>query len=291
MRRSTTPPPDASARPVDRQSAAFDSGPRAVTIALAIGLWIAASGLLQAFTLGGVHPQRRIAIGVTFVAGLTAALSRRRVVAGALRRRPTLVLVVATAELTAATIDGATRGPYVVAPLGAVVLAVAIANVRIVWCCVALLDAGYAAAVIVERSPAALARSGELVRVLCVLTSYPLLAAALVGFAKLSQAYVAAAERELATGGAAPGPPDPSEPGDRHVAADGPGLLAGGTLTPRELGVIDGLASGLRPKEIAFAWGVSLATVRKHISHAKRKTGAQTLPELAAMRVTTRDRA
>lgn len=55
------------------------------------------------------------------------------------------------------------------------------------------------------------------------------------------------------------------------------------TLTPREIEVVEGLARGSRPKQLARTWNVSLATVRTHIKHAKRKTGALTLSELAAM--------
>lgn len=54
-------------------------------------------------------------------------------------------------------------------------------------------------------------------------------------------------------------------------------------LTTTERRVVEGLASGNAPKQLAHQWGVSLATVRTHIMHAKRKTGARTLSELAAM--------
>jgi DNA-binding CsgD family transcriptional regulator len=54
-------------------------------------------------------------------------------------------------------------------------------------------------------------------------------------------------------------------------------------LSSVERGVVEELAGGRRPKQVSLAWGVSLATIRKHIRHAKRKTGAQTLPELAAI--------
>jgi DNA-binding CsgD family transcriptional regulator len=46
---------------------------------------------------------------------------------------------------------------------------------------------------------------------------------------------------------------------------------------------MEGLASGRAPKQLAHQWGASLATVRTHIKNAKRKTGARTLYELAAM--------
>lgn len=43
------------------------------------------------------------------------------------------------------------------------------------------------------------------------------------------------------------------------------------------------LASGWRAKQIAYQWGVSLATIRAAIMHAKRKTGARTISELVAL--------
>ncbi len=46
---------------------------------------------------------------------------------------------------------------------------------------------------------------------------------------------------------------------------------------------MEGLASGSAPKQLAYQWGVSLATVRTHIKHAKRKTGARTISELTAL--------
>ena len=51
-------------------------------------------------------------------------------------------------------------------------------------------------------------------------------------------------------------------------------------LTPSERRVVEGIAAGSTPKELAYEWGLKIATVRTHIRHAKRKTGARTLAEL-----------
>jgi DNA-binding CsgD family transcriptional regulator len=56
-------------------------------------------------------------------------------------------------------------------------------------------------------------------------------------------------------------------------------------VTTAERRVIEALAAGKTPKQMAHDWGVSMATVRSHIRNAKRKTGARTLPELASMLV------
>ena len=54
-------------------------------------------------------------------------------------------------------------------------------------------------------------------------------------------------------------------------------------LTAKEIRAVEALADGRRPKQIAFDWKVSVHAVRKHLKHAKRKTGARTLAELATM--------
>jgi DNA-binding CsgD family transcriptional regulator len=54
-------------------------------------------------------------------------------------------------------------------------------------------------------------------------------------------------------------------------------------LTPSEIKVVEGLAQGKSAKQLAYEWGVTLATVRTHIKHAKRKTGARTLRQLAGL--------
>jgi len=54
-------------------------------------------------------------------------------------------------------------------------------------------------------------------------------------------------------------------------------------MTTTEIRVVVSLAAGSSAQELALAWKVSLDTVRTHIKHAKRKTGARTLPELAGI--------
>lgn len=54
-------------------------------------------------------------------------------------------------------------------------------------------------------------------------------------------------------------------------------------LTPSERMVVESLAAGLAPKQIASREGVSVAATRKHIVAAKRKAGARTLAELSAL--------
>lgn len=54
-------------------------------------------------------------------------------------------------------------------------------------------------------------------------------------------------------------------------------------LTQAELEVLDALADGLSPKEVALERGTSVATVRTQIKMAKKKAQARTLNELVAV--------
>lgn len=54
-------------------------------------------------------------------------------------------------------------------------------------------------------------------------------------------------------------------------------------LTPAERAVVDAMAAGLSPKEVAVQRGTSLATVRTQIKKAKKKTASRTLIELVGL--------
>ncbi len=54
-------------------------------------------------------------------------------------------------------------------------------------------------------------------------------------------------------------------------------------LTTTETAVLRGLASGLRPSQIAREAGVALSTVRSHVSNVRVKTGARSISELVRM--------
>jgi DNA-binding NarL/FixJ family response regulator len=54
-------------------------------------------------------------------------------------------------------------------------------------------------------------------------------------------------------------------------------------LTPSEVAVVRGIASGLRLREIADERGTSVKTVKAQSGSARRKAGAHTLAHLAAL--------
>jgi len=260
-----------------------------LAITLVLSLWIAFGNLVLAIAEGlGPNPLRRLMIGIVLVLCIAAALWQRDVVCAALRARPWLVVLVSVAQLVAAVVDGVMGGPYVAVTLTSIGLAAVVARPRTVWLCVAVLDVGYAEAVLLDSSPAALVQTGELAGVLGALLGYPFAALVVLGLAGLFRRHVA--NMGAALDAIRHGAPmlTPALTVAVQLGAGRPvGLLAAPSslvdLTSDEVRVVEGLASGRRPKQIAFAWGVSLATVRKHIRLAKRKTGARTLPELAAM--------
>jgi DNA-binding CsgD family transcriptional regulator len=258
------------------------------TVALALALWVALGSLVLGLADGGPHPTRRALVGAALVAVSAMALWYRRVVCTWLRERPWLVVPVALAELAAAVVDGLPEpGPYAVFSMTSIALAVVVARPRMVWLTVGVLDCSYAAVVLLERSPAHLAESGRLSAVIGALLGYPFAALIGLGLVSLFRRFLSRVPETLdALRNGVPaltpaltlaverGPrPSPQLPPPSPAAE----------LTPTERRVVEGLAEGSAPKEIAYRWGVSIATIRTHIRHAKRKTRARTLSELAGM--------
>jgi DNA-binding CsgD family transcriptional regulator len=282
-------------RPLPDARAAEEKLPSDVlAIVLWLSLWLSSGSLILAVAEGlGPHPLRRVLIGVLLVCASAAALWRRESLGAWLRARPWAVVPLAAAQLGAALVDGLLGGPYVAFSMTSIALAVVVARPRTVWLCVALLDAGYALAISVDHTPAALVRDGHLGGVLGALLGYPFAALFGLGLVRLFARFLAnvdpildamrhgapaltpALSGAIARGGRAPlGLPPARVPSLPAPSA---------RLTAAERRVVEGLASGSAPKELAHRWGVSLATVRTHIMHAKRKTGARTLSQLAAM--------
>jgi len=253
---------------------------------LALLLWVAFGSFVLALADGlGPDPARRIGIGLALVLVSAVALWRRELVCASLRARPWLLVPVAAALLGMAIADGVLGGPYVAFSLTSVGVAVIVARTRTVWLCVALLDAGYAAAVLLEHSPATLARERELGGAIGALLGYPITALIFLGLRRRFTRFVAAVQPTLDD--IRDGAPALTPALTRAIAGAPLALpeapAAHVRLTPAERRVVEGLADGSAAKELAHRWDVSLSTVRTQIRHAKRKTGARTLRELAAM--------
>jgi DNA-binding CsgD family transcriptional regulator len=259
-----------------------------ITIGLSLSLWLATGSLVLGLADGGPHPTRRALVGVLLVVLSAAALWRRRTVWAWLRSRPWLVVPLAVAELAAAAIDALPGpGPYTAFSMTSIALAAAAARPRTVWLTVGVLECSYTVAVLADRSPARLAHEGRLGSVLGVLLGFPFAALVALGIVSLFARFLADVPRALdalrdGAPALTPALAQAIERGPRprpQLPSPSPAT----ELTPTERRVVEGLADGSAPKEIAFRWGVSIATVRTHIRHAKRKTRARTLSELAGM--------
>jgi DNA-binding NarL/FixJ family response regulator len=273
-------------RVADTDAAHERLGLEFLTAALALSLWVAAGSLALAIADGlGEHPVRRAVIGAGLVAVFALALWQRRRLCAQLRERPAIVVGITVALLLATLADQRHGGPYVAVSFTSIGLAAVAARARTVWLCVALLDLGAAVAIFSAHPPAELADEGDLGGVLGLLVTYPVVAALLLGLRRLLTRFTEGADAivlELRAGAPTLTPelgraithpppmlPPPSAP-EVH-------------LTPAEIRVVEGLAHGFAPKQLAREMGVVLATVRTHIRNAKRKTGARTLRELAAV--------
>jgi len=258
-------------------------------IALTLALWVAFGNLVLAIIDGlGDHPARRLLLGLILVLSIAVALWQRNAVCKGLRARPWLVVVIAAGQQAAVVADGPLGSAYAAVSMTSIGLAAIIARARTVWMCVAVLDATYATALLIDQSPAALVESGDLAQALGALSGYPFTAFVVLGLAGWFTRFLSNADTiidRLRTGSPALTPaltqaiqlsaPRPVQ----RLTAPSPFT----SLTKSEVRVVDALASGRRPKQIAFDWNVSLPTVRKHLQRSKRKTGARTLAELAAM--------
>jgi DNA-binding CsgD family transcriptional regulator len=254
---------------------------RVFAIALALGLWVAVGNFALAMTAPAEDPDRRLVIGLLLVFSFVVALWRRGAACAILRARPWLIVVVAVLSLVAALLDSV-DGPYLAISQTVIGVAVVVARPRMVWVCAGVLEAVYAAAVLVARSP------GHLVDDLGQLIAYPFAAAVFLGLANLYMRFLGNVDAVLAevrdgTRALTPALGQAIRVGGGSRFGLLPAPPARARLTSVELRVVDALAAGVRPKQLAYAWGVSLATIRTHIRHAKRKTGARTLPELAVI--------
>ena len=260
-------------------------------LAFGLALWIAAGSLVLAIADGlGDHPVRRLCVGLALVALLGGALWRRDASYKALLARPWLVLLCAAAVMALVAIDGVTEGtkvgPYLVVTVTPLGLAVVVGAPRLVWLCVALLEACFLVAVLSELAVGD--TTASVASLLGASLAYPFAALVIVGLAGLFTRFLGNVDGILDEIRA--GAPSLTPGLTRAVMLEAgrpigllvaPSLLA--DLTPSEQRVVEALARGSRPKQVAFAWGVSLPAVRKHIRNAKRKTGARTLTELAAI--------
>ncbi|MEA2232523.1 MAG: Bacterial regulatory protein luxR family [Solirubrobacteraceae bacterium] len=259
-----------------------------LTLVLSLSLWVAAGLLLVGAIDGGPHPTRRLAVGVALVAATAAALWRRRALCEWLCARPWLVVPIAVVQVAAAALDGLLpMGPYLGFSLTSIALAVVVARPRTVWLTVLAAEATLWVALLAEQLQARETISDHLSAVLGGVLGLPFSAIAGLAIVSLFARFLTRVDpllNELRASGSA------LTPALTRAIVQGPRSLAELpppapwlTLTPAERRVVEALATGISPKEFAFRRRVSLETVRSHIKHAKRKTNARTLSQLAAL--------
>lgn len=254
-----------------------------VTVVLGLSLWMAVGCLVLAIAEGlGEHPMRRLVLGLSLVIMCIVALRWRMAVCSALRTRPWLVLPLAALQLTVIAVDGLIGEPYIAFLLTSIGIAAIVARARTVWMCVALLDVGYLALALLESSPSEHVADGNLGTVLGVLVGNVAAAVPLMLLRQRFSRVMTDALRILED--VREGAPAFTPALARVIAPERSALPSGGPhLTPSERRVVEALATGLTPKQIAYDGRVSVATIRTHIKNAKRKLGARTLAELSAM--------
>jgi DNA-binding CsgD family transcriptional regulator len=242
----------------------------------------------------GEHPTRRLLLGSLLSAILVVAWLTGRRAERWMLRSPNGAVLFAVVAAAVIAFDGGYRSPWFAISIAAagMLVATGFSGLAIVGALVGMVGAatGYFAA---GGSVAALSRSGEMAAFVGALVAYPLTVFGLFTLAQAFLQFVRLADELLRDFRAAP-------------LADSTSLLAAASvrravdraplrlpradpfaltarLTRAELRVVEQLALGLAAKQIAFASGVSVPTVRTQIKHAKRKTGARTLAELVAI--------
>ena len=242
----------------------------------------------------GEHPTRRLLLGSLLSSILVLTWLTGRRTERWMLRSPTGPLLFAVIGAAVIAVDGGYRSPWFAFSIAAagMLVAAGFSGWAILGALVGMVGAatGYFTA---GGSVATLSRSGEMTAFVGALVAYPLTVLGLITLTEAFRQFVRSADEVILDFRAAPRADSVSllaaAPVQREV--DGPPLRLPRAdplalvqrLTPAELRVAEQLALGIAPKQIAFASGVSLPTVRTQIRHAKRKTGARTLAELVAI--------
>jgi DNA-binding CsgD family transcriptional regulator len=260
---------------------------RAVRVGFAVGGAVGGIAVLLAIVNPGPRPAERMLLALAMSAAWLVAFWRLEAVVAGLRRRPWVLPVIALASALPVALDGGYHSPLLIVSWPLPVVAAAVAPARVALLCGAATGAAYVLSV--------LGSAGSTAVLLSDAQRYETVASALNGLlaAGLSLVLVAAFQsvaRDGAQhlvdvhGGASTARPALGDVirGKRPVALLPARIASREPLSPAERRIVEQLAGGKTPKQIAFEAGVSLHTVRTQIKHAKRKTGARTIEELVA---------
>lgn len=270
------PPPDA----VVRQ---YALGEAALTVLLAVNLAMTVLTLGGSLVVPGGTPLR-VATASVFVLIALIAFPARAHLAVWIRDRPWLVVVPVGVYLLAMGLDDPDSTPlFELVWVG--VFAVTLFHRPIIGIGVALIAGlGFAAlGALSDGAEVALDRVGAAAYWVAVAV---LAGAAIQALHRFLRTFPASLATPRRVREALPAGYEPQRALERpeHLSLPSADPRALATeLTPSERAVVDGLITGLAPKQVAAERGVSLQTVRQQLKLAKRKTGARTLTHLVAI--------
>jgi DNA-binding CsgD family transcriptional regulator len=273
---------------VDQTAASQERlGYSSLAAALGLSLWVASGSLVLAILGGlGAHPVRRAVVGATLVAAIAGAVWQRECVGPALRAHSWLVVVIATVELALALIDDALGGPFFVVSVTSLGLAIVVSRASTVWIAVAMLTGGYLSVVAATTTVGDLKHEHQVGGVIGSVLMPVFVAVVLLSLRWLLVRTTVDSERALQAIRAGSRAIRPALNAAVHAERR---LLPPPTpqrqprLTPTEIWVVEGLARGDAPKQLAAERGIALATIRKHVANAKAKTGVRTQRQLATL--------
>jgi DNA-binding CsgD family transcriptional regulator len=258
---------------------------RALRVTLLVTAAAAVAGLVGAAVDGGSAPWR-VPEGLAIAALALVAATHAERSAVLLRTRGGLIAYVAVLAALLA-LDGHGESPFVSVGYVAVAVAVVVASPLRVAMCAVLLVFGWSAGELVDGHGLGFLFGDGFGRLLNEIVDVTVPAALLLctleaGRRTLREAPVTLTAARYGGGGAPPA----LLAAVRSTPAALPRANAAsivGRLSPAEARVVELVAEGLAPKQVALALGIGLPTVRSHLAAAKRKTDAATIPQLAGL--------
>jgi DNA-binding CsgD family transcriptional regulator len=245
--------------------------------------------MLALAALTGALTAASATVGASLLILTIAALRSRKGMLGLLAHHPRAALLFPVPVLLAIAVDGGIESRWTPLVAVSVVIPALLGHPRIALACAGVAASGQAIAVLISANDVAGARVAELLLFNATGTIAAALGVAL-SMAVLARSLREAPAERLQADQALPGPvARPAALLDKTVG-DGTEPAPSEPLSPSELRVVELLAAGDAPKEIAVDLGIAVATVRTHLKRAKRKTGARTLSELAGAYVAAEGR-
>jgi DNA-binding CsgD family transcriptional regulator len=262
-------------------------------------LFTAASGFAVASVVWGLviaplndfnhHVPRSIVIGGVAVAVALVVFLRRDAVLGAVRSRPSWILLAVLLSVAVLWSDGGWRSSFYVASYSPIVFAAVALGVRWALICAALLAVGYLTGLAINGySWEELGHLKDQDSVIANTGGYLIAGYFLAAPIAWLGSYVVRINQVFAEAAAAPTvrPEQDSAEGEAAQSNEpqrGSTLRRTATLSVREVQVSVLLAEGLRNEDIAARLNVSPRTVQNHVANAMRKTGARNRTALGVL--------